>query len=114
MNMEQVKFEYSLKNIAIPTQKEYLIELINSVNIFLNSLKWRSFFFLNPTNKKQKETFGFKTTNSPPNIAELKEFEMELHAIVKNVTFRNYRLNHLQTKLNKDIKKLNNDEHICM
>ena len=112
MNMEQVNFDYSLKNIAIPTQKEYLIELISSVNIFIANIKWRCFHFLNPVNNKQKETFGFKTTNPPPSIAELKEFENELHDLVKNVKFKRYKPNQLQNKMNKDIIKIKNDENV--
>ena len=112
MNMEQVNFDYSLKNIAIPTQKEYLIELISSVNIFIANIKWRCFHFLNPVNSKQKETFGFKMTSPPPSITELKDFENELHDLVKNVKFKRYKPNQLQNKINEDIKKIKNDENV--
>ena len=86
MSMEQVQFNYSLKNIPIPTDKEYLIDLISSVNTFMSNIKWRSFHFLNRSNKSQKETYGFKTTSAPPNTPELKhhlkEFESELYMIL--------------------------------
>ena len=74
-NMDQVNFNISLKNIPIPTKKEFLSELISSVGIFVANLKWRSFHFLNPSNTDRKETFGFKTTEPAPSVAELKDFE---------------------------------------
>ena len=46
--MEQVKFDYSLKNIPIPTQEEYKIELISSAEKFIKNLKWRVFHYVNP------------------------------------------------------------------
>ena len=52
MNMEQVKFEYLMKNIPIPPKQEYLIELIRSVEIFVKNIRWRAFFFLNPSQTK--------------------------------------------------------------
>jgi hypothetical protein len=88
-NMERVNFDYSLRNIAIPSNQEYLLELVSSVGIFVSNLKWRYFHFLNPSNKECKETFGFKTNTPAPSVAELKEFENDLHDLVKNVKFRN-------------------------
>ena len=108
-NMEQVQFDYSLKNIAIPTQKDYLIELVSSVNTFIANLKWRCFHFLNPSNSNHKETYGFKTTTPPPSIAELKQFEGKMHDIVQNVKFKHPKHNDLQKKMNDDIKNIKND-----
>ena len=85
MNMERVNFGYSLKNIPIPANQEYLLELVSSVGIFAANLRWRCFHFLNPSNKDSKETFGFKTTKPAPGVASLKEFENDLYDLVKNV-----------------------------
>ena len=41
-------FDYSTKNIPIPTRKEFLIQLLYSVEKFIRNLKWRAYFFLNP------------------------------------------------------------------
>ena len=112
MNMEQVNFNYSLKNIPIPTEKEYLIELISSINIFIANVKWRCFHFQNPTNSNRKETFGFKTTSPPPSIFELKQFEQELYDIVKNIKFKRYKPNDLQHRMKEDIKKMKNNDKV--
>ena len=34
--MDQVKFQYSMKNISIPSQRDFIIELISSVENFVN------------------------------------------------------------------------------
>ena len=40
MNMDQVRFNYSTKNIPIPSDKEYILELIRSVEIFDSNIRW--------------------------------------------------------------------------
>ena len=111
-NMEQVTFNYSLKNIPIPNQKEYRLELINSVENFSSNLKWRCFHFLNPSNNNQKETFDFRTTNPAPIIDELKEFENDLLDLVKNVKFKQRTTSPLQNTMKQDIREMNRDERI--
>ena len=110
--MEQVNFNYSLKNIPIPSNKDYLLELINSVGIFVSNLRWRSFFFLNPTELNEKETFGLKTSNSAPPVAELKEFEDEMFKLVKSVKFKHEQKTTFQCTLSDNIKDMKKDERI--
>ena len=110
--MEQVKYNFSLKNIPIPRQKDYLLELIYSVGFFVSNLRWRTFFFLNPSNYEKKETFGFKTTKPAPSISELKNFEDDLFELVKNVKFCQTKQNNLQSTLKENIRELNNSNLI--
>ena len=63
VNMNQVKFNYSTKNISIPSEKDYHLELIRSVEVFDSNIWWRCFHFLNPVPSKSKETFQSKTSN---------------------------------------------------
>ena len=110
--MERVTFDYSLKNIPIPSQKAYLIELINSVEKFRSDLSWRCHIFLNPMIVNNKKTFEFKTTNRTPSVPELKEFELELVELVKNVKFRNNVRNTLQNTLNNDMRQISRDNKL--
>ena len=118
MNMDQVKFDfegspYSLKNILIPNKQEYLLELVSSVGIFVANLQWRAFHFLNPTiNSNSKETYGFKTSQPAPGVPELKEFENGIYDLVKNVKFKKYAPNNLQSKMKNDILDMNNNEKV--
>ena len=111
-NMEQVNFGYSLKNIPIPSNQEYLLELVSSVEIFISNLRWRSFHFLNPSNKESRETFGLKTSNPAPYVKELKEFENSMHGLVKNVKFRRTTNNNLQTTLKTHMQEMKGDNRI--
>ena len=86
--MDQVNFGYSIKNISIPSEKDFIIELIKSVEKFTKNIKWRALHYLNPNNNRQnKETFGFNTTNPPPLVAELDELQDMLYDIVVGIKF---------------------------
>ena len=108
MNMEQVKFNYSLKDIPIPSQQEYLMELISSVGIFISNLRWRCYHFLNPSNHDSKETFGFKTNNVAPTVDELKEFEHGIYDLVKSVKFQQHTNSNLQNTMKKSMREMKN------
>ena len=111
---EQVNFQYSMKNIPIPPKQEYLMELIHSVREFVSRLKWRSYFFLNPQDAPtRKETFGFKTSNAPPLIPELKAFEDNLYNLVKEIEFRE-NTNSFQNKLKDDVKNIKNEDKVMI
>ena len=56
-NYSRLNFNYSMKNIAIPTKNEYLMQLIYSVEKFVRNLRWRAFFYLHPEKRgREKET----------------------------------------------------------
>ena len=84
--MEQVKFNYSTKNIPISSHKEYLIELIHSVAKFVANLEKRTYYYLNPIEKThEKETFGFNSTAA--RIDSLNQDSMEqLLTCIQNKT----------------------------
>ena len=50
-------------------------------------MRWKAFFYLNPEKKprKQKETFGFKSRNTPPQVAEITKFEDDLPQFIENI-----------------------------
>ena len=97
--MEQVKFDYSMKNIPIPSKQEFMTQMIHSVEYFVKNIRWRAFFFLNPPQSNHtKETFSFRLTSPAPFVPELRDFELKLYDLTKNIRFRNYS-NSFQTKL---------------
>ena len=63
------------------------------------------FFILNPSTKGSKQTFGFTSTFNPPQMAELKQFEDELFALVSSIMYRLYK-NQLQDKMRADRTKI--------
>ena len=106
VNMEQVNFGHSLKNIPIPTKKEYLLELVSSVGTFISNLRWRSHFFLNPSDQTKKESYGFKTTKVAPGVPDLTEFESGLHDLVKSVKFKPITTSNLQNTMKRNIQDI--------
>ena len=111
---EQVNFQYSMKNIPIPPKQEYMLELIHSVREFIIKIKWRSHFFLNPQETPaQKETFGFKSSNAPPTIPELKTLEDKLYNLIKEIEFRDHK-NPFQNRLKHDVEKIKCEENVLI
>ena len=80
---QKFNFAYSMKNIPIPSHKEYLLQLTHSVEKFVKNLRWRAHFFLNPDKKSDKETYGFKSIKAAPKIQELEELEDRLYTMIK-------------------------------
>ena len=50
----------------------------------MRRVKWKAYYFLNPTKSDKTETFGFPTTKSPPPIKELDEFEEKMSKLIQN------------------------------
>ena len=109
--MERVSFNYSTKNIPVASKKEHIRQLIDKTEQFLCRMRWKAYHFLNPYEQPEKETFGFKTRNSPPVIEELKEFEDGLTKIIQKVKFKNIECQ-FQKDLNEDIKSIQSDNRL--
>ena len=104
--MEKVNFNYSTKNIPVPSNNLYLQIMINKIEKFVHNLRWKSHFYLKPANNPpKKETFGFKSTAPAPFVMEIKEFETKLVDLVRNIKFGR-KPNLFQQKLKQDEKKL--------
>ena len=111
--MEQFNFNYSLKNIPIPSQREYLTELIRSTEKFFRNFQFVAWHFLNPSAKIEKETFGFRTIKAPPKVPELEQLGIRLEAMIRNVEFR-YFDNNFQTKLRADKERIAKQESVIV
>ena len=110
--LEHVNLGYSTKNIPIPTKKDYLKCLINKAETFMRNIRWRTFFFLNPDIKTEdKETYGFRSTKSPPQIPEFKEFEDGMLDLVQNVEFKNTSTP-FQKQLSTDISNIKKSDKL--
>ena len=70
-NFHKYEFNYSRKNIPIPSKKEYIMQLTHSTEKFIANLRWRSHFHLNPHLKSGKKTYGFNSIKAAANVKEL-------------------------------------------
>ena len=110
---QKYDFNYSLKNIPLPSKKEYILALITAVEKFIKNLRWRAFFFLNPNDRPEKETYGFKTMKATPKIEELKQLEERLRIMIRDLEFRKFS-NDFQDKMKRDLNEIINDSHVIV
>ena len=118
--MEQKNLGISTNNIPIGDSKEYNIQLIRSVNRFINRVRWKIFFLFDPKAKgtrKEKEAFGLKSQRAAPKMPQyLKEFEKELHRLVKGVKHRDRKniQSEFLDELDKKVKVIKQSKHVLV
>ena len=106
--MEKLQFDYSYKNVPVPHDDEYKMQLMEKIELVIKRMRWKAHFFEeNDENEEtaQPETYEIKSLNCPPPIKGLTNFENDLFNIVKSIKFRKSR-NQFQTKLKNDIKTI--------
>lgn len=101
--MEKVNLGYSTKNIPLPSRTKYMRNFIEKTERFLRRMRCKAYQFLNPTESTTKETYGFKSRNSPPRISELIPFEDGMLKLMQNIEFKEVKCN-FQNEMNSDIK----------
>ena len=77
------------------------------------SVRWKAYHFLHPSQPTEKETFGFRTTKSPPAVKELEEFEGKMFSLVQNVKFKKVN-NEFQKCLTKDMNNIKSDNKLMI
>ena len=86
--MERVKFNYSMKNIPIPSKNAYLKNLIFKLESFIKRIRWKAYLFENSNEINETTTatnFGFKSVKAPPKNEHLNAFENDLYDLVRNI-----------------------------
>ena len=116
MQLQQKQFDYSLKNLPIPSKSTYIKSFINNLENFIRRLRWRAHFF----DREEKEnsrpasnTFGFKTELAPPQHHSLNAFENDLYKMARNIEFRN-KPNEFQQKLAADINSIRSSPNLLI
>ena len=113
MDLEKVNFGYSMKNIPIPSEQEYFLEMINAVEVLVHNFRWESYFFLNPNATPiAKETYDFKSTNTAPKVKELKELENYLFELIRDIKFDYSFTNSFQQKLKQDKSSIQKESKV--
>ena len=89
--MEKVNFNYSMKNIPIPSKNAYLKVLIFKLESFIKRRRWKAYFFEKPNEIDDATTvnnFGFKSILTPPKNEHLNAFEEDIYKLVRNSEFK--------------------------
>lgn len=113
---KRVNLGYSLKNIPLPSAKEYKKVLIEKIESVVRRMRWKAHFFLKGEHEDgtdRAERFGFKSRTCPPQVPELKKFEDELYDIVNTVSFRPTS-NPLQRKMTEDLKSVRESNEVVV
>ena len=89
-NLEEVKFDFSTKDIPIPPNFTYQKQMTRAVERLLKKLGWFVWFELNPDERPKKNTFGLKSHAAPPPeaIKVLDGFAKDLFHMVRNLKFK--------------------------
>ena len=70
--MEKINFGYSMKNIGIPQNKTYLLQLIEKIEMVIKRMRWKvSRNGKKETNGIKTEWYGFKSSKTPKQVKEL-------------------------------------------
>ena len=114
INMQQIKFNYSLKNIGLTSKDVYTRSLVNKTQSVIQRMRWKAHFFLNQANNDTEQgraahrsanTYGqLKSKRSAPPVAELRAFEDDVVRLIENAKFRDV--------TNKFMKELERDKKI--
>ena len=111
--MHRVQFNYSLKNIGLPTHHQYKRRLVEKENV-VQRMRWKAHFFLrNETTPVISDNFGLPSNNSAPHINELKSFEDDVARMISNIEFRNIKDPFLNN-IAKDLKEVNSSRKVLV
>ena len=112
--MDRQVFDYSMKNVPIPSERLVQLEFLNSIHKLSKKMSWRAKRHLQPELfQNKKETYSLNTSKAPPYIEELKFFHNELCDLAKNLKFRKFH-NNFHNKLNKDLNNIRNDNKVII
>ena len=86
--MEKLKFEYSTKNIHLPSEKSFKLQLTEKVEMTIKRMRWKAIFQDTKKEKSNQQRYGLRSFKIPPRVKELASFESELVELIKNIKFR--------------------------
>ena len=91
--MEKLQFDYLYKNIPIPTERNYKLQLMEKIELVIKRMRWKAHFYNKRKDGKENETqtkpetYGLESLNCPPQVKELIQFESNLLDITKSLKF---------------------------
>ncbi len=111
-NKQQVKSNYSLKNIGLPNNDGYRGNIIDKTQSVIQRMRWKARFFLHqPSTTTQRNNYGLKSKLSAPFVAELKPFEDDVAKMIENIKFR-YVNEHIMHELERDKRKIKSSANV--
>ena len=109
--MDECNIPYSQKNIPLHSKTSIRKQLVKRTEDFVSRMRWHLYHIRNPQQNNDKKTFGFRTTNSPPFMDELKDFEDDLFKMISNVKFKPVN-SELQDKMRYDVQQIRQSDKV--
>ena len=118
--------EYSMKNIPIPKNSEYMKKLVAQMEKIVKRMRWKALFFLKDHDDYntlvdeiefygKEEKYGFKSEKKPPPLKEMETFEKDFYEIARKIVFReakNY--GKFQKSLNEGLNTINKSKKVII
>ena len=125
--MEKLNLEYSTKNVPIPTERNYKLQLIEKTELFIKKIRWKAVFYdIKPnsenknnssinnnmgdnsknnddgTQKENSSRHGIKSNKCLLQVKDLIAFEEDMIDLVHQIRFHKVNSN-FQRKLSKEL-----------
>ncbi len=110
--MKKFHFKHSLKNIPLGNRKQYHSIMISKVESLIQRMRWKLIAIKSDT-VNQENHYGFKTTNTAPQIDELKPFEDDVYKLITSIEFKKVN-NEFQSSLQETIKSIKDSKDIII
>ena len=113
--MEKLQFDYSYKNIPIPSERNYKLQLMEKIELVIKRMRWKAHFYNEKKDIKENEThtipetYGLNCLNCPPQVIELIQFQSDLLDMIKSLKFRKTG-SHFQRTLKEDINTIHSTD----
>ena len=113
--MEKFNFGYSVKNIPIPSEREYKIQLTEKIEAVIKRMRWKAIFSdrTKEETETKRKTYGLRSTATPAAVKELSAFENDLWRIVTKLQFRRVNCD-FQNKLKEDIRNIKKSKKVLL
>ena len=108
--MEKVNFKYSIKNIPIPSERAYLLQLMEEIEMFITRMRWKAIYSNSKTNDNSSEKYGLKTLKCPKQVKDPVLFENDLIDMLKVIKFQKVK-NQFLTNCKTTSKQLSNPKN---
>ena len=105
--MEKPQFCYFSKNIPIPSEQSYILQLIEKIELNIKWVRWKALFYRQGSNKYIPENYDLKILNYPLKIKEMSNFGNDLTNVLKNIKFGATKSSS-QQQLTKDTRTIKN------
>ena len=89
MKFIKISYNFSTKNIPLPSEKLCKMILIEKLELAIKSMRWKAHLYESNSYESTNPLHRiFKTRNCPSQHKDLIQFENDITELIKSVTFR--------------------------